>query len=546
MSPTGAMSEKASHSASSNVRLDLEYAEPTMSDTTNSPTETDEAAKDDPIELTRTKSIAETLSLPREILVVAIVCSAQLLTQAGLGNVQTIVHIIGDHFGLTAGELPWLIAGYSLTVGTFILISGRFGDVFGYKRMLLIGFSWMAIWTMVLGLSFYSNHVLFTFARVLQGIGPAIMLPNGLAILGATYAPGRRKAMVFAIFGATAPTGSVIGSTFSGLFALAWWPWTYWSFSIYLVIITVVGSYIVPDPPKKSTFADKPLKEKLWDLDLPGATAGVTALVLFNFAWNQAPLVGWPKAYVYVVMIIGILFVPLFFYIELRVSPYPLIPFEALSSDVAFVLASVACGWSGFGIWYYYIWQYAQVLRGASPLLSSAWVAPVVPSGIIAAIITGLVIHRIGPPPVMMIALTAFTIGIVLIMTAPLSQTYWAQFFLCTLITPWGMDMSFPAATLILSDAVKKEHQGIGASLVNTVVNYSISLGLGFAGTVEVHVNNGGTTPEDILKGYRAAWYMAVGLSGLGMGISTLYCFICWRANKMRANLSEKDEEAKA
>jgi predicted MFS family arabinose efflux permease len=71
-----------------------------------------------------------------------------------------------------------------------------------------------------------------------------------------------------------------------------------------------------------------------------------------------------------------------------------------------------------------------------------------------------------------------------------------------------GMDMSFPAATLILSNAVSKEHQGVAASLVNTVVNYSISLGLGFAGTVEVNVNKAGKTPEDLLRGYRGAFYM--------------------------------------
>lgn len=192
---------------------------------------------------------------------------------------QGIVHVIGDYYGLAAGELPWLIAGYSLTVGTFILVFGRFGDVFGYKFMLLVGFSWMAIWSMVLGLSVYSNHVLFTFARVLQGIGPAIMLPNGVAILGATYAPGKRKAMVFSIFGACAPTGSIIGSTFAGLFSRSWWPWAFWTFAIYLLLLTVAGYFFVPDPPHNANFADKPIREKIQDLDLPGAAAGVMALV---------------------------------------------------------------------------------------------------------------------------------------------------------------------------------------------------------------------------------------------------------------------------
>ncbi|KAF2731702.1 MFS general substrate transporter [Polyplosphaeria fusca] len=494
--------------------------------------------------LARTKSIAESLSPTREFLFVSLVCSAQLLTQAGLGNVQSIVHQIGSHFSLPPSQLPWLIAGYSLTVGTFILIFGRFGDVFGYKRMLLIGYAWMGVWSAVLGFSAWSNHVLFTFARVLQGIGPAMLLPNGVAILGATYAPGRKKAMVFSVFGACAPTGSVLGSAFAGVFALAWWPWTFWAFAVWLGVVAVLGMWCVPDPPMKEEFEGQSVWEKIGDLDLLGAGTGVAALVLFNFAWNQAPLVGWQKAYTYVVMIIGLLFVPLFFYIELRVAKYPLIPFDALTGDVALVLACVACGWSCFGIWYYYTWQFAQVLRGASPLLSTAWVSPVVPSGILAAIVTGLVIHRVGPPPVMMIALSCFTIGTILIMTAPIDQTYWANFFVSTIVTPWGMDMSFPAATLILSDAVKKEHQGIGASLVNTVVNYSISLGLGFAGTVEVYVNRG-DSPEELLRGYRAAFYMGLGLSSLGVAVSTVFCVKCWMRDRM-ASRQERDSIGEA
>lgn len=394
--------------------------------------------------------------------------------------------------------------------------------------MLLFGFLWMAFWSLILGCSAYSNHVLFTFARVFQGIGPAIMLPNGLAILGATYSPGRRKAMVFAVFGACAPTGSILGSAFAGLFVRIWWPWTYWAFAIYLVVLTVVGLWMIPDPPKKTKFSHISLGEQIKNLDLLGALTGVTALVLFNFAWNQAPLVGWPQPYVYICLILSFLFISMFFYIELRVAKTPLIPFDALSTDVAFVLACVGCGWACFGIWYYYTWQFAQMLRHASPLLSTAWISPVVPSGILAALVTGLVIHRVGPPPVMMLALTCFTVGTVLIMTCPVDQTYWGQFFFCTLITPWGMDMSFPAATLILSDAVSKEHQGIAASLVNTVVNYSISLGLGFAGTVEVYVVDGGTAPRDLLRGYRAALYTAVGLSALGLVISAVYCVKIW------------------
>jgi len=82
------------------------------------------------------------------------------------------------------------------------------------------------------------------------------------------------------------------------------------------------------------------------------------------------------------------------------------------------------------------------------------------------------------------------------------------------------MDMSFPAATLILSDAVGKKHQGIAASLVNTVVNYSISLSLGFAGTIEGNVNHGGVTNADKLLGYRSALYFGLALAAIGVVFS--------------------------
>ena len=491
------------------------------------------------------RSIAETLPLGKEILFVGTICCAQFMTQGGLGQCLDILQVIGDDFGLTnPGELSWLIAAYSLTVGTFILLAGRFGDVYGYKKMFIIGFSWFSLWSMIAGLAVYSNHVLFNFARAFQGMGPAICLPNALAILGSVYPPGPRKAMVFALFGATAPGGAVIGSLFAGLFSeLAWWPWTFWSFSIALAGLAALGSIVIPSPPRKVVKQKWSLRDHLIQLDLLGGLCGVTALVLINFAWNQAGVVGWSKAYVYVCLILGFVIVPVFFFIEVRVSPAPLIPFKALTSDVAFVLGCVACGWSCFGIWVFYLWQFFQILRQDSPLLAVAHICPVAITGALASVTTGILLGRLRPAWVMMIALTAFTVGTILTATAPIGQIYWAQTFVCTMIIPWGMDMSFPAATLILSNAVSKEHQGVAASLVNTVVNYSISLSLGFAGTIESHVDGGGKTPADVLRGYRGAWYMAIGLTGFGLFLSVLFVIKgYWRDRRVQSQ-NEQDEK---
>jgi len=497
--------------------------------------------------LHQTKSLQHMVSLPREILVVGIISLAQFTTQMGLGQVLSILHVIAADFGIeNPGLKAWLIAGYSLTVGTFILVSGRMGDLFGYKKMLVIGYIWYAFWSMVAGLAVYSNYVLFIWARVLQGIGPSVCLPNGLALLGVLYGPGRRKNMAFAVFGGVAPGGSVVGSVFGGVFALAWWPWTFWSMAIALAVIAAVGAWAVPDPPRKVDISEKSNFEVFKMCDPLGALSGITGLVLFNFAWNQAPIDGWAAPHVIVTLILGILIIMGFFYIELHVSSNPLIPFDTLNSDTAFVMGCMACGWGCFGIWIFYLWQQLEVLRGASPLLASAYLAPVVICGVVAALTTGFLLSYVRPPWVMMMAMIAFMTGSVLMVTAPVHQTYWAQIFVTTIVAPFGMDMSFPAATLILSNAVSREHQGVAASLINTVVNYSISLGLGFAGTVEVHVTKGDHTFDDTLHGYRSALYMGIGLAGLGIFLSFIFVLKSYWKDHQDARAQVMEEKSRS
>ena len=181
--------------------------------------------KPDDIELARTKSLESQVSFPRECLVVLLISLAQFTTQNMLGQTMSLIHIIGNHYNITnPGVESWFVAGYALTVGTFILFSGRLGDLFGWKKMLVIGYAWSGVWAIVSGLAWYSDHVLFIFSRVIGGIGPAICLPNGLAMLGALYRPGKRKNMAFAVFGGSAPVGAISGFVVAGLFNLVWWP----------------------------------------------------------------------------------------------------------------------------------------------------------------------------------------------------------------------------------------------------------------------------------------------------------------------------------
>lgn len=458
------------------------------------------------------------MSTFHEIMFVGVVAVSHLMTQAGLGQALVPLDIISKSFGVTnPGEQSWFVASYSLTVGTFILISGRLGDILGHKRMFVFGYAWFGVWSAFAGFAVYpQKQIFFDFCRAMQGVGPALIMPNGLALFGRAYPPGIKKNIVFSVFGAVAPMGFVIGATFGSLFAeLVWWPWAFWSFGITCWGLAVLALLVVP-----RELSEKPMNPP--GFDWTGSLMAVIGLVLVNVAWNNGPLFGWGTPHVYFLLIIGMICLVGFIWVERR-AENPILPMQAMTGSVNFVLACVGLGWGAFGVWVFYTFRFLEGVRHFSPLGASAAFAPAVVSGLLAAGATGFMLTHTPVSFVMMVSMCAFCLGIIIAATQPAQQTYWAQMFVSVAVMPFGMDMSFPAASVILSNCMPPEHQGLAMSLVNTVVNYSISLSLGIAGTIEVYTTKNLNTPEGELQGIRAAFYTAIGLSLAGVICGALF-----------------------
>ncbi len=500
-------------------------------------------------------------SLIHESLFVLVVCLSQALMLAGIAQALVPAQIMGQTFPDTVtGSLAWFTASYGLTSGTFVLPAGRLGDLFGHRRIFILGFFWFALWSLLAGFSSVIQHanggtnphrgtIFFIVCRAMQGIGPAMLVPNGQAMLGRAYPPGPRKNIVMSLFGASAPIGFVAGAAMSSLFAVyASWPWAFWTLAAVCVALAAVSMLVLlADPAKEhegftdvgdddddddddedddGVVTNKPKKlkrESLWvRLDATGMVLGVSGLALVNFAFNQAPIVGWSTPYTYFLLILGVFFLVAFLYVEAMHAAHPLVPMAAMCSTTNFVLACTAAGWGCFSVWLYYAVQMMEKLRGWSPLHTSAAFAPAPVTGLAASLLTGLLFSRgVKPHWVILISMFAFFIGSLLFATSAPQQLYWFNPFWSILIMPFGMDMSNPAAIILLSNSVDRKHQGIAASLVVTFVNYAISLALGIAGSVEV----GAADPDNLLAGYRGAQYFGLGLGGLGVLFAT--AFLC-------------------
>ncbi|CAJ2505748.1 Uu.00g131420.m01.CDS01 [Anthostomella pinea] len=474
------------------------------------------------------------MSRLREVLFVFTVCMAQLCAQAGIGQTLPILRDVCATFGVAnPSDLSWAVAGYCMVVGTVILVAGRLGDVFGYKNMFLVGFIWSAVWSAVVGASFYSTSSLFLISRALQGVGAGLSLPNGLALLGAVYQPGMRKAAIFTLYATMSPLGLIAGAAGASALTLVWWPLAYWAFTLVLLVVAFIGLIAIPNG-IRITKRFETITAAMTELDIPGMLTGISGLVLFGFSWNQAALVGWQQPYIWIAMIAGLVMATLFVLIERYYATKPLVPFSALSPDGSWIPVALACGWSCFGIWIFYTWQFLEDFRNTSPLLSTAWFSPIAVIGCLAVITTGLMLHRFGPSIMLSISLATFTAGALLVVTMPVVQIYWIQLFVAMLVVAWGMDTSIPAAILLVSDGVEKKYHGATTSLVSAVVYYSISIGLGVAGTMENNLNNGGATRQGTLNGYRAALWTSAGFAGLGVLVSLAVSVNMYRRNRSR------------
>ncbi|KAB2570697.1 putative MFS-type transporter [Lasiodiplodia theobromae] len=465
-----------------------------------------------------------------EVAFIAVVMMAQLVTQMNLGNTIVQVRSVARGLGVgdDAAQESWFVASYrhvrsllfvcllhasadkgcSITVGAFVLVTGRLGDIYGIKALWLIGWIWLSLFSLLCGFcDFFDSDVVFDIFRALGGIGPAMLMPNASALLASAFKPGFKKNLAFAIFGAVAPGGYVAGLAWGGIFTqlVGDWRWTYWSMSILCLGSGAIAHMVIPNALNIAHGGS---------FDYLGSAVGVSGLVLIFFAFNAAPLFGWGAAYIPILLAIGLVLIVLFVVIENRV-PQPVMPMSMFTKPAfAAVMLSLSCGWMSFGMFQYYAPQFLLRLRGITMMELCLQFIPLVVDGALAAALAVFLLPRVPAWVVFISSMVAFFTGQILLALMPVDQGYWPMTFPLVVIIAFGPDLSFASASLIVSDQVPKDQQGAAGSFVNTVVNYSIGLGLAFAGNLEVRTNDGG---KDILQGYRSAWWLGTGFAGLGV-----------------------------
>lgn len=531
-----------------------------------------------------------------EITFIFVICMAQLLTFAGLAQALVPSRVINSSLttdndmttdsGSVVDASAWYTAAYALAAGALMLPGHRLGDVLGHRRVFILGFLWFASWSTAAGFAVNvqqsgspgssgrassSGTVFFCVARALQGVGPALVLPSGRAMLlqaypaatsTSTYSGCRRDLVVLCLFGACAPLGLVVGAALASVLAMRTeWPWAFWSMGAVCFALACVGTVTLPPTAGGPTLTTATMSsaekcrsavhstESLWTrLDAPGALLGVSALVLVGVAVNMAPTAGWRNPRVIAPLIVGVIMFVCFGYVESRVARHPLLPSRRCRAGndnrpsnilVAFVAVSVAAAWGCLAVVLYYSLDLLETVRGWSPLRAAAAYVPVPLAGFAAVALVAWYLPRrpsvsCATPviPLLAGAALAYVVAGVLLATAPAQRTYWADIFVAAIAVGLGMAvMSGPVATLILD---RGDTRGSDAALIGPAGYWSFAVSLGLARSVEASLS----VPGDLLAGYKGAVYFGVGLGGLAVSISLALVLVnfwrpSWRAPRM-------------
>ncbi|RDW65979.1 hypothetical protein BP6252_09614 [Coleophoma cylindrospora] len=460
-------------------------------------------------EATGTNTVGRSRQLSATILIIASNLVQMLSNITSMSGGLAISKSLGIDTG--PGKANWIAASYPLTQGTFVLISGRLGEIYSHRRILLLGGIWLTLWSLING--FCDNFISFNIARAMAGIGGALIMPNAVAMISITCPPGKLRNTSLGFFGASGPISGSIGSIFVGLvIQYLQWRWIYFILAFICVPVFGLLWFLLPhenavDPGGK--------------LDFVGAALGTSGLIVFNIAWNQAPAVGWSTPYEVVFLLLSIILLCSFCIWEGKYASKPIMPLDIWNAPSFFPLVFVVLfSFMSFAtlLWYMIAWQ--QEVRHWTVLRFGIGWIPFGVFGTLGALLAGWLIPRLAAQWILAIGLGTVLVANLLLATMPDQQIYWAQVFPATILMAFCPDLVYTAAQIIASNTVRRSQQGTAASLIGLLNLYGGSLGLGFAGTVETEVNK---SAIDVTAGYKGALYFGAGVAALALLFDVLY-----------------------
>jgi EmrB/QacA subfamily drug resistance transporter len=411
---------------------------------------------------------SSSLATPRGKLMLAFLCGVAFLDFVDASIVNVALPSIRHSLHFSIQSLQWVLSGYLLTYGGFMLLGGRAADLVGRRRVLVTGTAVFGIASLTGGLA--GGEGMLIAARLVQGVGAAMMIPAALSILTTTFTEGADRHKALGAWGAVAGLASAFGVFLGGVLAEGpGWRWVFFvnlpvcALDIFVAFRLVAGERHRP---------------RLANFDVMGAVLGTAGMLLLIYALVKAPDIGWGTTRT-IAELGGAAALLTAFAINESRHANPLFPFSILringlaAADLTQVIAM-----AGFYAMFFFVTLYMQNVLGFSQIQAGAAYVPTTFGVAIASGVSSQLFVRVGTRPIIVAGALLGAGGVFWISRIPVDGSYVSDLLPGLLIMSAGLGAVFVGVTTAAQAGVPPDKAGLAAALINTSTWVGGALGI--------------------------------------------------------------------
>jgi EmrB/QacA subfamily drug resistance transporter len=406
-------------------------------------------------------------------LALAVIAAAQLMVVLDATIVNIALPSIHRALQFSPTGLSWVLNAYTLVFGGLLLLGGRTGDLFGRRRMFIIGVSLFAAASLAGG--FAQDKGFLLAMRALQGVGGAIASPTALALVTTTFPQGPARNRAFGVYAAVSGAGAAIGLILGGVLTdLLSWRWVFFVNAPIGLALAVAAPYLITETEKRAQSR----------LDIPGAitsTGGMAALV---YGFIHAATYRWGSITTIGSFVVAAVLLTAFVAIEAS-TENPVMPLRLFTSRtrVGSYLIMLILGAAVFAM-FYFLTQYVQMVKGYTPLRAGFAFLPISAVIIAAAQLASRNIAKVGVQTFIVSGTIFAGLGLSLLSRLTPDSSYASHVLPSIALIALGMGCIFVPVTLTAVSGVASEDSGIASAMLNVGQQIGGTVGLSSLVTV--------------------------------------------------------------
>lgn len=440
--------------------------------------------------------------------ILSLACVAQFMVVLDVSIVNVALPSIRNSLGFSASGLQWVLNAYTLTFAGFLLLGGRMADLFGRRRIFILGLALFTGASLVGG--FAQNQTTLIAARALQGLGGAILSPATLTILTTTFTEPKARARAMGLWGAVAGAGGAAGALLGGVLTqeLSWRWILFINVPIGVVTLVVARTFLQET---RAAGERKPL-------DYLGAvlvTSGLTALV---YGLVRTTSVGWSSWQTLAALGLAVALLGWFLVHESSVATDPLMPLPMFrrrnvwsANLTMFFFASAV-----FAMWYF-VSLYLQNVLHYSPLRTGFAFLPQTLAIIGGAQFASRMMIKVGPSPLLVAGNISSAIGLFWLGEVGIHTVYWTGFFVPSVLVALGLGLAFSPLAFAATQGVEPRQMGLASGLLNTSRQIGGATGLAALATIAT------SRTQDVLRAAGSHVGSAVTAGALTTGFTAAF-----------------------